>query len=150
MDRERELAARAAVRAGASSGREQWSRSASAHFTAVGFDEQPPRGLRQAFLARLLAYDLQVRARGGLSPRLVKRLQATAAGETPSPAAPQLRPGAQLLRTWNGVTHRVDVVEDGYRYRGDIYRSLSAIAKRITGAHWSGPRFFGLVSRTAS
>ena len=64
------------------------------------------------------------------------------------PAAPQLRPGAQLLRTWNGVTHRVDVVEDGYRYRGVVYRSLSAIAKRITGAHWSGPRFFGLVSRS--
>jgi len=40
------------------------------------------------------------------------------------------------------------VVDDGYRYRGDIYRSLSAIAKRITGAHWSGPRFFGLVSRS--
>ena len=114
------------------------------------FETKPPRGLSQAFLARLLAYDLQVQARGGLSPRLVKRLQATAAGDTPRPAAPQLRPGAQLLRTWNGVTHRVDVVDDGYRYRGDIYRSLSAIAKRITGAHWSGPRFFGLVSRTAS
>ena len=112
------------------------------------FETKPPRGLSQAFLARLLAYDLQVQARGGLSPRLVKRLQATAAGETPSPAAPQLRPGAQLLRTWNGVTHRVDVVEDGYRYRGVVYRSLSAIAKRITGAHWSGPRFFGLVSRS--
>jgi hypothetical protein len=112
------------------------------------FDEQPPRGLSQAFLARLLAYDLQVQARGGLSPRLVKRLQAMAAGDTPRPAAPQLKPGAQLLRTWNGVTHRVDVVEAGYRYRGDIYRSLSAIAKRITGAHWSGPRFFGLVSRS--
>ena len=114
------------------------------------FETKPPRGLSQAFLARLLAYDLQVQARGGLSPRLVKRLQAMAAGDTPRPAAPQLRSGAQLLRTWNGVTHRVDVVEAGYRYRGDIYRSLSAIAKRITGAHWSGPRFFGLVSRKAS
>ena len=125
-------------------------RSALVDLWHEAFETKPPRGLSQAFLARLLAYDLQVRARGGLSPRLVKRLQATAAGETPSPAAPQLRPGAQLLRTWNGVTHRVDVVDDGYRYRGDIYRSLSAIAKRITGAHWSGPRFFGLVSRTAS
>ena len=125
-------------------------RSALVDLWHEAFETKPPRGLSQAFLARLLAYDLQVRARGGLSPRLVKRLQATAAGETPSPAAPQLRPGAQLLRTWNGVTHRVDVVEDGYRYRGVVYRSLSAIAKRITGAHWSGPRFFGLVSRTAS
>lgn len=125
-------------------------RSALVDLWQEAFDEQPPRGFRQAFLARLLAYDLQVQARGGLSPRLVKRLQAMAAGETPRPAAPQLRPGAQLLRTWNGVTHRVDVVEDGYRYRGETYRSLSAIAKRITGAHWSGPRFFGLVSRKAS
>ena len=125
-------------------------RSALVDLWHEAFETKPPRGLSQAFLARLLAYDLQVQARGGLSPRLVKRLQATAAGDTPRPAAPQLRPGAQLLRTWNGVTHRVDVVDDGYRYRGDIYRSLSAIAKRITGAHWSGPRFFGLVSRTAS
>jgi len=123
-------------------------RSALVDLWQEAFDEQPPRGLRQAFLARLLAYDLQVRAQGGLSPRLVKRLQAMAAGDTPRPAAPQLRPGAQLLRTWNGVTHRVDVVEDGYRYRGETYGSLSAIAKRITGAHWSGPRFFGLVSRS--
>lgn len=123
-------------------------RSALVDLWQEAFDEQPPRGLRQAFLARLLAYDLQVRARGGLSPRLVKRLQAMVAGDTPRPAAPQLRPGAQLLRTWNGVTHRVDVVEDGYRYRGETYGSLSAIAKRITGAHWSGPRFFGLVSRS--
>lgn len=125
-------------------------RSALVDLWQEAFDEQPPRGLRQAFLARLLAYDLQVQARGGLSPRLVKKLQAMAVGETPRPAAPQLRPGAQLLRTWNGVTHRVDVVEDGYRYRGETYGSLSAIAKRITGAHWSGPRFFGLVSRKAS
>ena len=123
-------------------------RSALVDLWQEAFDEQPPRGLRQAFLARLLAYDLQIQARGGLSPRLVKRLQAMAAGDTPRPAAPQLRPGAQLLRTWNGITHRVDVVEDGYRYRGETYGSLSAIAKRITGAHWSGPRFFGLVSRS--
>jgi hypothetical protein len=125
-------------------------RSALVDLWHEAFETKPPRGLSQAFLARLLAYDLQVQARGGLSPRLVKRLQAMAAGDTPRPAAPQLRPGAQLLRTWNDVTHRVDVVEDGYRYRGETYRSLSAIAKRITGAHWSGPRFFGLISRKAS
>jgi hypothetical protein len=53
-------------------------------------------------------------------------------------------PGARLLRDWNGRTHVIDVVENGYLYDGTIYRSLSAIARRITGAHWSGPRFFGL------
>ena len=53
-------------------------------------------------------------------------------------------PGARLLRDWNGRTHVIDVVENGYLYEETIYRSLSAVARRITGAHWSGPRFFGL------
>ena len=51
---------------------------------------------------------------------------------------------ARLLREWNGVTHVVDVTEQGYRWREQTWRSLSAIAREITGAHWSGPRFFGL------
>ncbi len=55
-----------------------------------------------------------------------------------------LSPGARLLREWNGRQHFVDVVEEGYVFDGKTYRSLSAVAKRITGAHWSGPRFFGL------
>jgi hypothetical protein len=56
----------------------------------------------------------------------------------------RLVPGARLLRDWNGLTHVVDVTEAGYLYEGETYRSLSAIARKITGAHWSGPRFFGL------
>ncbi|MDF1767893.1 DUF2924 domain-containing protein [Maricaulis sp.] len=113
----------------------------------ASFASNPPRGLSQAFLARLVAYDLQADARGGISPRLEKRLLSMAAGETPKPTAPKLKPGAQLMRTWNGVTHRVDVVEEGYRYKKETYASLSAIAKMITGTHWSGPRFFGLITR---
>ena len=113
----------------------------------ASFATRAPRGLSQAFLARLLAYDLQVEARGGLGPRLENRLLSLAAGEAPKPAAPKLKPGAQLMRTWNGTTHRVDVVDEGYRYREKTFTSLSAIAKAITGTHWSGPRFFGLVSR---
>ena len=58
--------------------------------------------------------------------------------------APAPRPGTRLVREWNGRTHIVDVSEDGFVFDGKTYRSLSAIAKRITGAHWSGPRFFGL------
>jgi hypothetical protein len=58
--------------------------------------------------------------------------------------APAPRPGTRLVREWNGRTHVVDVSEDGFVFDGKTYRSLSAIAKRITGAHWSGPRFFGL------
>jgi hypothetical protein len=57
---------------------------------------------------------------------------------------PTFRPGTRLVREWNGRTHVVDVSEDGFVFDGKTYGSLSAIAKRITGAHWSGPRFFGL------
>lgn len=62
----------------------------------------------------------------------------------PSAERRKLVPGTRLLRDWNGKTHVVDLVENGYLYEGERYRSLSAIARRITGAHWSGPRFFGL------
>jgi hypothetical protein len=55
-----------------------------------------------------------------------------------------LKSDARLVREWNGVTHVVDRRENGFLYRGKTYRSLSAIAKEITGAKWSGPRFFGL------
>ena len=68
-------------------------------------------------------------------------LIATAA---PSVERGRLSAGARLLRDWNGHTHVVDVTADGYRYDGTTYRSLSAIARRLTGTRWSGPRFFGL------
>lgn len=58
--------------------------------------------------------------------------------------SPAMRPGGRLLREWNGVTHVVDVIEGGFMWNGQTWRSLSAIAREITGAHWSGPRFFGL------
>ncbi|MEM6422200.1 MAG: DUF2924 domain-containing protein, partial [Pseudomonadota bacterium] len=60
-----------------------------------------------------------------------------------------LKPGGRLVREWNGVSHVVDVTADGLIWRGERYRSLSAIALAITGARWSGPRFFGLRSRAA-
>src|SRR5580700_8003659 len=55
-----------------------------------------------------------------------------------------LKPGAGLVREWRGRTHTVTVTEDGFEYAGTSYPSLTKIAKKITGAHWSGPRFFGL------
>jgi hypothetical protein len=55
-----------------------------------------------------------------------------------------LKPGARLLRDWNGRTHVVDVTDAGYQWNGETHRSLSAIARAITGARWSGPRFFGI------
>jgi hypothetical protein len=74
-----------------------------------------------------------------LKTRLAKTESSAARAKTPA-----LRPGGRLLREWNGVTHVVDVTADGYLWQGERHRSLSAIAQSITGAHWSGPRFFSL------
>ncbi|CUH47594.1 hypothetical protein RUA4292_01765 [Ruegeria atlantica] len=70
-------------------------------------------------------------------------------GKKPRPTCPALKPGGRLLREWNGVTHVVDVTEDGFTWNSRSCRSLSAIAREITGAHWSGPRFFGLTGKGA-
>ena len=55
-----------------------------------------------------------------------------------------MKPGTKLVREWHGHAHTVNVLEDGFEYRGERYPSLTRIARRITGVHWSGPRFFGL------
>jgi hypothetical protein len=64
--------------------------------------------------------------------------------EHKAPKSRRLAQGSKLLREWNGRTHHVDVVKGGFVWNGNKHQSLSAIAKEITGAHWSGPRFFGL------
>jgi hypothetical protein len=100
--------------------------------------------MSRALLARLLAYDLQAARRGGLTQRVRARLAKIRAGDAPQPSTPKLKPGARLVREWNGISHTVDVTETGFVYRGESWRSLTAIAKAITGTRWSGPRFFGL------
>lgn len=60
------------------------------------------------------------------------------------------KPGARLVREWHGRTHTVTVTEDGFEYAGMTYASLTKIARKITGTHWSGPRFFGLLRSKAS
>lgn len=60
--------------------------------------------------------------------------------------AERLKPGGRFIRDWAGTGHVVDVIPEGYRWKNRTYRSLSAIAREITGAHWSGPRFFGLAA----
>lgn len=106
----------------------------------------PPKRLSTPFLRRILAFEVQASRQGGLPAAVQRRLARIAAGKD-RPASPRLRPGGRLLREWNGVSHVVDVADDGYLWRGTHYRSLSAIARAITGAHWSGPRFFGLQVR---
>jgi len=63
----------------------------------------------------------------------------------PRNSAETFKPGTRLVRAWNGTTHEVTVLEFGYQWRGERYRSLSHIAREITGTQWSGPRFFGLI-----
>jgi len=66
------------------------------------------------------------------------------------PRSVSLKPGARLLRSWGGETHEVVVVEDGFTWAGKTWRSLSAIAREMTGTRWSGPRFFGLGTATGA
>jgi len=106
----------------------------------------PPRSLSQPVLRCTLAFEMQARSMGGLPKGFAAKLK-RAAGEDAPKRSPEMQPGARLLREWNGVTHVVDVTEQGYRWREQTWRSLSAIAREITGAHWSGPRFFGLSGR---
>lgn len=102
----------------------------------------PPR-MSQNLMRRVVAFEAQALAQGGLPKSLLKSVKAVATG-TKVGHAPRLQAGGRLLREWYGTTHVVDVAEDGFIWNGQSYRSLSAIARAITGAHWSGPRFFGL------
>jgi hypothetical protein len=111
----------------------------------------PPLGLSRDLIIRGLADELQRRAHGGPSRAVQRRLQILA-GEFEKGARSfdpnvVLKTGATLVRQWRGHTHTVLVREDGFEYEGQRYRSLTVIAERITGAHWSGPRFFGLSKR---
>ena len=113
----------------------------------------PPRRLSRDLLVRGIAYRIQEDAHGGLSNATRRRLRKMAKGfaETGRAApdtGPKLRPGARLVREWRGKIHVVTVTEDGFEYGGRTHPSLTAVARQITGAHWSGPRFFGL--RTSS
>jgi hypothetical protein len=112
----------------------------------------PPLGLSRDLIIRGLADKLQQRAHGGPSRALQRRLRTLAAefekGARSFDPDGVLKNGSTLVRQWHGHTHTVLVCEEGFEYEGQRYRSLTVIAERITGAHWSGPRFFGLGKRT--
>ena len=108
-----------------------------------------PKHQSADLLRRRLAYELQVRAYGGLRAEVRRRLsklhKAFANDSTYAPQASQrLKAGTVLTREWKGVTHQVSILEQGFEYSGEHYQSLSDIARRITGTKWSGPAFFGL------
>ena len=108
----------------------------------------PAPNLAAELLRLGLGYKLQEQRYGGLdrSTRALLR-QVADRGSEPTSAAPlprKLTAGTRLVRDWHGTGHTVTVLDDGFEYDGRHWKSLSAIAKAITGAHWNGPRFFGL------
>jgi hypothetical protein len=115
---------------------------------------EPPR-ISRDLLLRGIAYRHQELKHGGLGKTTRRKLKTLAkmfrtnGRISPDPGL-ALKPGARLVRVWHGHTHTVTVTEDGFEYTGTSYPSLTKIAKQITGAHWSGPRFFGLVRARSS
>ena len=120
------------------------------HFKIV-YRADPPQRMRRALLIQALAYRLQEQALGGLKPA-TRRLLASVADDATArrtlqvPHERKIKPGTTLLREWHGVQHRLTVLEDGVQFGGERYRSLSEVARKITGSRWSGPLFFGLKS----
>ena len=112
------------------------------------FGAAPPRSLSRVFMRRVLAYERQCRTHGGHSATTRRALCCHGERDTKSWCSRRIRfPGTHLVREWNGRTYQVEVIDNGYRFDGKTYPSLTTIAKRITGTHWSGPRFFGLTPK---
>src|SRR6266545_7264798 len=118
------------------------------------FDTEPPYNRR--FLESRLAYRIQELAYGGLKPETVERLAALAEDLDGGDPAKRRRPakdrpiaGTRLIREWQGVEHCVTVRDEDYEYQGRPYRSLSAVARAVTGTRWNGWVFFGLKNQRA-
>ena len=110
--------------------------------------DPPPRMSRELLMLGV-GWKIQERARGGLRKGTKRRLADLAKvlehdGDVSRNRVVHLRPGARLVREWGGNSHTIIVHEDGFEWKGQLWRSLSVIAREITGAHWSGPRFFGM------
>jgi hypothetical protein len=115
------------------------------------FESDRPRRVCGDLLIKALGYRLQEKAIGGLIPstrRLLERWGRNRSEQGPlaQQARTRLKTGTVLVREWHGVTHRVAVLDDGFDFHGERFRSLSEIARKITGVRWSGPLFFGLKS----
>jgi hypothetical protein len=110
-----------------------------------------PQKMSRKLLRYAIAYRLQENAYGGLDKKTLRLLEKAtanlAAGKPIIPDGPKIKPGTRLLREWHGMMHEVIVLERGVQYRDESWPSLSAVAREITGARWSGPRFFGLKER---
>jgi hypothetical protein len=120
--------------------------------------EVAPACLGRDVLALGVAHTLQERRYGGLSKPVAKELERLLAGvledgkgkDSHSSSPPLPRTGTVLVREWQGTSHHVTIVDDGFVWNGETHRSLSGIARAITGARWNGPRFFGMRERSTN
>ena len=113
----------------------------------------PPKRVSRDLLMLGVGWKVQERAYGGLGAATKRRLADLAKtmernGDVTRNRVARLKPGAKFVREWRGEIHTVIVLEDGFEWKGTQWRSLSVIAREITGIHWSGPRFFGLNGKT--
>jgi hypothetical protein len=111
------------------------------------YGTEPPGGVRNNFLMHAIAHRMQEQASGGLEPATRRFLEKTSednASRRQTVRIISTKPGTRLLREWHGVTYEVIILEDGVQCNGICYRSLSEVARAITGTRWSGPLFFGL------
>ena len=126
-----------------------------ARWKALTGRKAPPH-LPKHLLLRLLAYRLQADAFGDLDKATIRFLEQLATGgrkanaPVPLPASRSVRPGTLLRREWQGVLHQVIVMDDGFSWNGATYRSLSEVARAITGTRWNGLIFFGLKSQRSA
>ncbi len=133
-------------------GLDRLSRSELRALWSQELGEQPPATLGRDVLALGIAYAKQERRKGGLTKSVAKELdrlfdQVLRNDRTELPMALNSllpRRGTILVREWQGTTHHVTVGKDGFLWNGCTYRSLSGIARAITGTNWNGPRFFGM------
>jgi len=126
------------------------SRSELLHLWQKVYKKAAPQGIRREILVPFLAYRIQENAYGGLKPGVLAELRRVAKAldrdrsSTRALVRARLKAGTRLFREWRGHIHEVFVTDSGYEYRGFSHRSLSEIARKITGTRWSGPAFFGL------
>lgn len=116
------------------------------------FKVAPSPKIRRPLLIRFLAYRMQEQAFGSINTAAETRLRRLGGALASTSNAkvssiPQLRAGTRLVREWQNQIHLVNVEAKGYEYRGGRYKSLSEIARQITGTRWSGPLFFGVKSK---
>lgn len=114
----------------------------------ANFGKAAPVGIRRELIVPILAYRIQERAYGGLRKETILKLRQLARELDRKPStstrADRVKAGTRIVRQWRGQTLELTAVDGGWLYRGVTYKSLSEIARQITGTRWSGPLFFGL------